>query len=43
MEKYNVEKEGLKWIVDYSVYPEQGYYILKQYERKNDYRRLRQF
>ena len=38
MEKYNVEKEGLKWIVDYSVYPEQGYYILTQDERKNDYR-----
>ena len=34
MEKYNVEKEGLKWVVDYSVYPEQGYYILIQDDTK---------
>ena len=38
MEKYNVEKEDLKWMVDNSVYPDQGYYILTQDERKNDYR-----
>ena len=25
-EKYNEEKRSLIWIVDYDIYPEQGYY-----------------
>ena len=29
-EKYSIEKEGYKWVVDYSVYPEQGYYIKRE-------------
>lgn len=34
MEKYN--KNDGTWIVDYRVYPEQGYYITNK--KKNEYR-----
>ena len=32
MERYNIEKDGFVWVVDNSIYPEQGYYIESDFE-----------
>ena len=36
MEKYDSKEEGLEWVTDYSVYPEDGYYILATEDRRNN-------